>query len=278
MNCPSITSQYCAKIFFKNLISLRLFVKFTINRSLVYTFPLAIRLSQQRMPYYAVHTGIVPGIYSTWEECEKQVLGFPSPIFKKFATFNQAQQFVQTGLKNNKYPKNSAESIRKGSDKKLFDKKLEPKSFKVAMDDKTSLGHEMHNLKFIQDKINIPGTLIIYTDGACSSNGRRGALAGYGVHFPTLPDLDTFGALIKAGPQTNQRAELMAIQKAIEIAGPMDVPLEIRTDSMYSIDCLTKWCHAWRKANWPSEKKNLEFIREIIRLANGRKEPVYFVF
>eukprot|EP01070_Trichotokara_eunicae_P009965 Trichotokara_eunicae@DN6220_c0_g1_i1.p1 len=50
---------------------------------------------------------------------------------------------------------------------------------------------------------------VIYTDGACTNNGKRGATAGYGVHFPSEPHRDISGKL--KGLQTNQRAELQAI-------------------------------------------------------------------
>jgi ribonuclease HI len=46
------------------------------------------------MPFYAVHTGINKGIYSTWIECEKQIVGFKGAKFKKFNTKQEAENFV----------------------------------------------------------------------------------------------------------------------------------------------------------------------------------------
>ena len=44
--------------------------------------------------FYAVKVGKVPGIYSTWSECEEQVKGFPSASYKSFATLSEAENFM----------------------------------------------------------------------------------------------------------------------------------------------------------------------------------------
>ena len=36
--------------------------------------------------YYAVRQGRVPGVYTTWADCEKQVKGFGGAIYKSFPT------------------------------------------------------------------------------------------------------------------------------------------------------------------------------------------------
>ena len=47
--------------------------------------------------YYAVARGVKPGVYRTWEECHRQVKGFPCAVFKSFETEAKAQRFVQQG-------------------------------------------------------------------------------------------------------------------------------------------------------------------------------------
>lgn len=49
--------------------------------------------------------------------------------------------------------------------------------------------------------------------------------------------------------QTNQRAELTAIIRALDIA-PRDRDVVIVTDSQYSINCVTKWADSWRRNGW----------------------------
>ena len=34
--------------------------------------------------YYAVRKGLNPGIYNTWDECRKNVIGFSGAIYKSF--------------------------------------------------------------------------------------------------------------------------------------------------------------------------------------------------
>ncbi|MFM1572664.1 RNase H [Helcococcus ovis] len=44
--------------------------------------------------YYAVRVGRKTGIFSTWDECSKQVIGFKGAIYKSFLTKEAAQNFV----------------------------------------------------------------------------------------------------------------------------------------------------------------------------------------
>ena len=49
------------------------------------------------MPLYAVHVGRVPGVYTTWEECKKQVNGFSGTKHKSFKNRVDAEFFVKHG-------------------------------------------------------------------------------------------------------------------------------------------------------------------------------------
>jgi phosphoribulokinase len=51
-------------------------------------------VKNKKKKFYAVAVGKNPGIYDTWEECEKQVKGFSKAKFKGFATSEDAQQFI----------------------------------------------------------------------------------------------------------------------------------------------------------------------------------------
>jgi ribonuclease HI len=44
--------------------------------------------------YYVVKIGITPGIYESWEECQKQVLHYPKAEYKSFSDLNQAQDYL----------------------------------------------------------------------------------------------------------------------------------------------------------------------------------------
>lgn len=45
--------------------------------------------------YYAVKSGRAPGIYETWDECKKQVMGYSSAVYKSFTSRAEAEQFMQ---------------------------------------------------------------------------------------------------------------------------------------------------------------------------------------
>jgi ribonuclease HI len=44
--------------------------------------------------YYAVKVGKVPGIYLEWEECKRQVDGYPGAIHKSFKSKIEAERFI----------------------------------------------------------------------------------------------------------------------------------------------------------------------------------------
>jgi ribonuclease HI len=47
--------------------------------------------------YYAVQAGRVPGIYMTWNDCQKQVVGYKGAKFKSFPTQEAAQAYLNGG-------------------------------------------------------------------------------------------------------------------------------------------------------------------------------------
>lgn len=50
-----------------------------------------------RSRYYTVWTGHKPGVYSSWDECRAQVVGFKGARFKSFATREEAEQELMLG-------------------------------------------------------------------------------------------------------------------------------------------------------------------------------------
>jgi ribonuclease HI len=121
----------------------------------------------------------------------------------------------------------------------------------------------------------IPDCNIIFTDGACSNNGKSSSKAGYGVYWPHRPELNKCGPLNADWLQTNQKAELYAIQAAVEqiLTHSLVGPFEIRSDSSYSVQALTDWCHRWEASQWTHPVKNLDLVRDILgvaeRVVNG---------
>lgn len=71
--------------------------------------------------YYAVFKGKNPGIYHTWEECSKQINGYPDNQYKGFATKNQAKQWL--ALKKQDAGKSQTFSEKTASKKRPIQKK-----------------------------------------------------------------------------------------------------------------------------------------------------------
>lgn len=77
-----------------------------------------------------------------------------------------------------------------------------------------------------------------------------------------------------SGPrQTNQRAELTAILRALEII-PRNRDVCIVTDSRYAIDCVTVWCINWRKNGWKTSAgkavENKDLVESILAKIDER--------
>lgn len=73
--------------------------------------------------------------------------------------------------------------------------------------------------------------------------------------------------------QTNQRAELLAIQRALELV-PKDKHVRIITDSQYSISCATDWSKRWKLNGWKSALgkpvENRDLIEAVVTMIDER--------
>jgi ribonuclease HI len=107
----------------------------------------------------------------------------------------------------------------------------------------------------------------LFSDGACSNNGKKHAKAGFGVTVGLIGAgyremAEVAEPLHPSESQTNQRAELRGLNKAWNIATTQlpavlkrmgkssTTTVHIYTDSQYSLDCLLKWAPAWSKKGW----------------------------
>jgi ribonuclease HI len=98
--------------------------------------------------------------------------------------------------------------------------------------------------------------LNVFTDGACSANGRRGARAAFSVVFWDLPTeqqrLGIAERVPEQEPQTNQRAELRGLHRAFEEIQARNIrtPITIWTDSEYGKKCIMEWGPQWKARGW----------------------------
>jgi ribonuclease HI len=147
--------------------------------------------------------------------------------------------------------------------------------------------------------------LKVWTDGSSRGNGKKNAEAGVGVYFgydderyvSTLPFRNhciwscilifrtrNLAERLAGDPQTNQRAELTGILRALELVPPTQ-NLEIITDSNYGINCISVWYENWTKRGWvtstggPVVNRDLvEKIREKIDERDGKGTKTLFTW
>ncbi|SJX62334.1 related to Ribonuclease H [Sporisorium reilianum f. sp. reilianum] len=226
--------------------------------------------------YYAVQKGRQQGIFRTWAECEAATKGFAGAVFKKFDTQDAAQAFV----KGNGYGGSSSSSSASGSTSAASDncrpsyhpyattsssKASAKRGDKYASAPASVLGKRASHAEHASAKrlhVNSPfppapssstsasgsqRKSVVYCDGSSIGNGKSNARAGWGVFFedPDLHHLNESRRLPGAA-QTNNRAELMAIIRAIQLCPDDGRQLLILSDSRYSMDAVTKWLPGWR--------------------------------
>lgn len=171
--------------------------------------------------YYAVQRGKdgFRGVLTTWADCRKYVIGHKGSVYKSFRSAAEAEAFTldsptATAPQGMEQQETPARRERVGTVRCP-----EPVN-------RATGGSSAH--------------LVLYTDGACSKNGKKGSRAGYGVYFGENDPRNISAPL--PGKATNQRAEMMAVLVAMRsvLDDHMLAPggtLTIRTDSMVCYGC-----------------------------------------
>ncbi|KAI0317521.1 ribonuclease H-like domain-containing protein, partial [Amylostereum chailletii] len=184
--------------------------------------------------HYAVKKGRAPGIYPTWscrEEAQKEVKNFRDARYKKFRDLGEAQDWMNEvePVAGPATPATAPPSLRY--------EPLEKHRVEIgaAAGAKTS-GAGDERWEFL------------YTDGACRNNGKPNAIAGIGVWWGRGDRRNISERC--PGTQTNNRAELLAIIRALEVIPHSTRPLTIHTDSEYCVNAFTKWRDGWLRRNW----------------------------
>ena len=139
---------------------------------------------------------------------------------------------------------------------------------KSSSKEKEKKKHKDKNKNKTTSKKHVQDNVVIYTDGSCK--GGKIKKCGYGVYFPDGKVHDISEPFTKRmSPYTNQRAELYAILSGMEKAFEKYEfkTLTIHSDSMYSINCSSKWITNWKKNGWKtankSDVKNKDILKKI---------------
>lgn len=263
--------------------------------------------------YYGVQSGRKPGVYGSWEEVLEQITGWRGPKHKVFKTRLEAELFVAEGqqhdaihddgmMENVEWSDGSAaKKIKTSRSKKngvkeegspgpsLQGGEYEPGEgplpdgaednfdSNIVLDQETGFARYKTASEFGAIRYQASGPIRdapvrIYTDGSALSNGQENSFGGVGVYFGPL-DRRNISEPLTGTKQTNQRAELTAILRALEVA-PRDRKIIILSDSQYAIKCCTEWFQKWRSNNWlnasnkPVENKDL--VSKIVDMLEER--------
>lgn len=129
----------------------------------------------------------------------------------------------------------------------------------------------------------------VYTDGSAVRNGRRDAKAAYAVFFPEHVESSMAALVPQTDLQTNNRAEMMAVLRALEIVMDHIDPrseraVVVHTDSMLLVNSFTKWLPGWKARGWKkadgTEVMHPDLLMSVEAILAARKsagKPVSFV-
>ncbi|MFE7190119.1 ribonuclease H [Kitasatospora sp. NPDC057541] len=119
--------------------------------------------------------------------------------------------------------------------------------------------------------------IIAACDGAAKGNPGPAAWAYVVADGAGVPQRWQAGPL---GRSTNNVGELTALEQLLAATDPA-VPLEVRLDSTYTRDAVTKWLKGWKRNGWKTAAgkpvANQELIQRIDGLLEGREVAFVYV-
>ena len=175
------------------------------------------------MSFYAVAKGRQVGIFNTWDECKMNTQGYKGPVFKKFSTREDAENFIAEKEKTDIY--------------------------------KTTFEPDYY----------------VYTDGSCSNNGRKNAMAGIGIYFGENDARNVSQRVV--GKQSNNTGELGAILHLYDIIKgdiASGKKIAVISDSIYAIRCVTTYGKKCEEDGWKSDIPNKEMVKKVYELYKGK--------
>ncbi|KAF8131655.1 ribonuclease H-like domain-containing protein [Boletus edulis] len=187
---------------------------------------------------------------TTRADCEAQVKGFTGALYKKLSTEAEAVEFMSA-----KPSTTQTSTSRDSAPIASTTKNVHTRPVGATPEDEKDCD-------------------IVYCDGACKGNGQPGSVAGIGVWWGHGDPRNI--AERCPGGQTNNRAELIAIVRILETTPRLKRRLLIKTDSKYSIQCVTSWIFNWMRNGFLAADgkpvKNRALIRYLAALLHVRRK------
>ena len=183
--------------------------------------------------FYVVWAGRETGIFTDWATTQRHVHGFPAARFKSFESRTEAEEAFKAGIL--------------------------PSAGTRRAPGTADLPAEIH-----VSPMDIQG-IRIYCDGACDPNPGH---AGSGIVVYRDGQLAELWYGLYNPNGTNNTAELNALHRALVMAESNVAAgrsTHLFCDSVYAINCVSKWAHGWKARGWRKpggEIKNLSIIQE----------------
>ncbi len=155
---------------------------------------------EKKKKFYVVWEGFTPGIYLTWDECKKEIQGFPQAKYKSFDSLEEAQKA---------YSNSHKDYIRSGKIQSI---------------------KELMSQSMVATSNTSPLTEAIAVDAACSGN--PGKMEYRGVYMKNGQQIFHVGPLEKG---TNNIGEFLAIVHGLALLKQKGSSLPIYSDSVNAI-------------------------------------------
>lgn len=207
--------------------------------------------------YYAVKVGRKPGIYLNWDDCKKQVHGFPGAIYKKWKTREKAEKYLLTG---------SSFPIEKEieADIPVLNKEMQIKSL-LKYEGESSEEEQAEQLfrKFNTDAL-------AFVDGSFQKDTK---IYGYGVVFMEregkLSKHKDFGADKTYAEMRNVSGEILGARRAVELA------IEKNLSSL-TIFHDYQGISSWAKGEWKCNKEMTKEYHDFMQNAEKKIRLEFF--
>ena len=223
---------------------------------------------RQKYNFYAVSNGSEVGIYTNWPQAGDSVLGFANAKYKGYITYSEAKSAMESAGFYDFRVFDGQLTLSKSE----YEKQLSSECIANAASlDETVKCQDAPTLVEIVYKNQESEAMTVFIDGSCVRNGSNNAKAGYGLFWGVdHPWNGSYTISPKENP-TNNKAELKAAIKAIQIAQENHVQrLVINSDSKYVISGITLWSDQWCKNGWKTANdepvKNREEWMQLLQL------------
>ena len=195
------------------------------------------------MVFYAVANGKNIGIFINWNDCNNSVKGYKNALYKKFDTKEEAYHFIKANEQTRDNINNNTQNQNN-----------------IYIFDNTVIKSNGVNIEYNPD-------YYVYTDGACSNNGKDNAIAGIGIFFG-INDNRNISKKIE-GKQTNNTAELIAIIETYHII-ENDIlngkKIAIVSDSEYALKCVSSYGEKCYNKSWNVDIPNKELVKTVYEM------------